>query len=179
GFAPIVVTTVATSRVVQDIAEKYGCKMLYTKVGAPYISEAMHEKKAVFGGEEVGGIVWPDISLAKDGFLAAARLAQAVCSTPLSVLVGKLPAYYNYKTKLEASQTQKAKALAFMSKLKAPGATLTSIDGVRIDFADKSWVIVRASGTENYLRIFAEGRTQKQADSIATQYVEKIRAAIA
>ncbi|MFA5105503.1 MAG: phosphoglucosamine mutase [Candidatus Micrarchaeia archaeon] len=170
-----VFTTVATSRVFEDVAKTAGLECVYTRVGAPYLSEDMSAQGAFFGGEEVGGIVWPEVSLAKDGFLAAAKIAQAVCSKPLSKYLDELPKYYNSKTKVAASPAQKKKAVEFMKGLAPKGAKKTAIDGVRLDFPDSSWVIVRASGTENYLRIFAEAQSGQAAKKLMSEYEAMIR----
>ena len=170
-----VVTTVSTTNAIRDIAEKAGCKVHYCRIGAPHISEEMARTGAVVGGEEVGGVVWPSISYGKDGLMTAAKIVEAACRQPLSELVAGLPNYFNSKTKLPCAPERKYKAVdAVAAKVKArAGGKLTTIDGVRADFPDNSWVIVRASGTENYIRIFAEAKTPEKALSLMQQY-EKI-----
>ncbi|MFA6531002.1 MAG: phosphoglucosamine mutase, partial [Candidatus Micrarchaeia archaeon] len=54
-----IVTTVATSKAAEDVAARFGAKTIYTKIGAPYLSEEMAKGKAIIGGEEVGGVIWP------------------------------------------------------------------------------------------------------------------------
>ncbi len=165
-----VVTTVATSKAVEDVAKKLGAKVRYTAIGAPYLSEEMRRGNAFMGGEEVGGVIWPELSLAKDGFLTAAKLAEALCEKPLSKWLDGVPRYFNVKVKLDAGQKEKgemvARALEYARKKKLPHVT---VDGVRISM-DDSWVIVRASGTENYVRIFAEARTEAEAKKLAKEY---------
>ncbi|MEW6035270.1 MAG: phosphoglucosamine mutase [Candidatus Micrarchaeota archaeon] len=165
-----VVTTVATSKAVEDVAKKLGAKVRYTAIGAPYLSEEMLKGKAFMGGEEVGGVIWPEISLAKDGFLTAAKLAEALCEKPLSKWLEGVPAYFNVKAKVDAGPKEKeemvARALDHAKKKKLPHVT---VDGVRISM-DDSWVIVRASGTEDYVRIFAEARTEAEAKKLAKEY---------
>jgi phosphomannomutase len=177
----LVVTTVATSRCVEEACAPLGAKTVYTAVGAPYLSEKMSElgARAVSGGEEVGGIIWPRFSLAKDGIFAAAKIAEMACSKPLSEYASELPAYFNSKTKVEVpSQPQKASALAAARKHAAGlHGRLNAIDGVRVDFAD-AWVIVRASGTEGYMRIFAEAKTKKGAESLTNEFKDVVAQAI-
>ena len=176
-----IVTTVATSRCVEEACAVLGAKTVYTAVGAPYLSEKMAAlgAHAVCGGEEVGGIIWPEFSLAKDGIFAAAKICEMVCSTPLSGLVSELPEYFNSKTKIEAKGAQaKATGLnAAKAHAKGAGGKPTLIDGVRVDFED-GWVIARASGTEDYVRVFAEGKTKKRADNLMKEYEESVRTAI-
>lgn len=166
-----VVNTVSTSRAVEDVAKKAGADTIYVRVGAPYISEAVLKHGAAMGGEEVGGVIWPDFSLAKDGIFTAAMCAQSVCAKPLSKLLAEIPLYFNSKCKIPCTPGQKSKAIAALPKsIKAGELDLT--DGVRVNFAD-SWVIVRASGTENYFRVFAEAKTFREAEKLMLFYKKK------
>lgn len=177
----LIVTTVATSRCVEEACASLGAKTVYTAVGAPYLSEKMASlgSRAVSGGEEVGGIIWPRFSPAKDGIFATAKICEMLCDSPLSGLVGGLPEYFNSKAKIEArgSQAKAAGLNAAKAHAKGSGARLTLIDGVRCDF-DDGWVIARASGTEDCMRVFAEGKTKKRADSLMNEYGEIVRAAV-
>jgi len=166
-----VVTTVATSNAIKDLAEKHSAKLHRTKVGAPYISEEILKLNGVIGGEEVGGVVWPSVCYGKDGIMTAAKIAEAACKKPLSKLVEGLPTYYNAKTKVAVKPGMKARAMERIKSLVKGKGTPTYIDGVRLDFKN-SWVIVRASGTENYLRIFAEAKDEKTANSLMSEYAK-------
>ncbi len=177
----LIVTTVATSRCVEEACAALGAKTIYTAVGAPYLSEKMVAlgTRAVSGGEEVGGVIWPRFSLAKDGIFAAAKICEMACTEKLSALVGELPLYYNSKAKIEAKGAQAKAAGINAAKAHAKGsnARITLVDGVRCDFED-GWVIARASGTEDCMRVFAEGKTKKRADALMKEYVEAVRAAL-
>ncbi len=179
-----ILTTVATSRVVEDVAKKYGATTVYTSVGAPYLAEKFVElgSSAIGGGEEVGGIVFPRFSLAKDGVLAACKLMEMVAQKPLSKWHDELPKYFNAKTKIICTPAQKKKMMEKLRGLgqkekKSAGDTSRLIllpEGFRLDFED-SWVIARASGTENYVRVFAEGKTEKQAKELMEEYEMKVK----
>ncbi|VVC01781.1 Phosphoglucomutase/phosphomannomutase [uncultured archaeon] len=177
----MVVTTVATSRCVEDACAALGAKTVYTKVGAPYLSEKMAELsgKAVSGGEEVGGIIWPRFSLAKDGIFAAAKMCEMACGKKLSELAAELPAYYNSKCKPEVKgAAEKERGLAAAKKhAEGMGGKLTLLDGVRVDLED-GWVIVRASGTENAMRNFAEARAKRRAEALVKQFKEVVEQAL-
>jgi len=122
------------------------------------------------GGEEVGGVIWPQFSLAKDGFLTGAMLAKAISEKPLSQWLREIPVYYNVKERVYADEKEKKElvreALEYAKKRKL---SYRDIDGVRIDFED-SWVIVRPSGTERYVRIFAEAKSKEKAKELVEQY---------
>lgn len=177
----LVVTTVATSKCVEEACAALGAKTIYTAVGAPYLSEKMAElgSRAVSGGEEVGGIIWPDFSLAKDGIYAAAKIAEMCCGRTVAEMVAELPVYFNSKCRIEKVEGRKEKEAG----LDAAGihannlhAAVMLVDGVRADFGD-GWVIVRASGTENVMRVFAEGKTQKRADSLMKEFKDIVEQA--
>lgn len=166
-----IITTVATSRAVEDIAKKYGAKTIYTKVGAPYLSEAMALENAEIGGEEVGGVIWSELSLAKDGLLTTMKVLEGISKKPFSKWIEEIPRYYNAKTKIPVKKQKKEGLIKkFLETVK--GERVTAIDGVRVDFSD-SWIIARASGTENYIRIFAEAKTKEKAEELVKEY-EKI-----
>ncbi len=168
-----IITTAATSRCVEDVAKSLGAKVRYTAIGAPYLCEEMLRKPGLMAGEEVGGVVWPELSMAKDGFFTAAKMAEAVSAKPLSEWLASVPTYHNVKLKIAAKGPQKARIVARVAahakKNKLPHLT---IDGVRINY-DDGWVIVRASGTEDYVRVFAEARSMDEARRLAREF-EKI-----
>ncbi len=165
-----IVTTVATSRAAEDVAARFKCKTRYTAIGAPYLSEAVAKEPAAIAGEEVGGVIWPELSLAKDGFMTAAKMAEALCEKPLSAWLGGIPVYYNVKKKLGAD-TKAKKEIVSRALAHAKGKKLdcVTVDGVRVNFRD-SWVIVRASGTENYARVFAEAKSEAEAEKLAEEW---------
>ncbi len=172
-----VVTTVATSNVVKDVCEKFGGELVYTKVGAPYISEVMQkEGNVVSAGEEVGGIVWPEMGMAKDGFMAGAKIVEAVCERKMSEWMQELPEYYNAKTKIECKEGDKEKVLEEIGKVaREKKLEVNTLDGVRIDFNDEEWAIVRASGTENYFRVFAEAKSMEKAEKRMDEWAGYVR----
>ncbi len=166
-----VVTTVATSKAVEDVAKSYGGKIRYTAIGAPYLCEEMIKKPAAIGGEEVGGVIFPEFSLAKDGFLTAAKMVEAICQKPLSNWLELVPKYYNIKTKIDAKneKTKKQMIARVLKYAKSKKLDYIDIDGVRINMKE-SWVIVRPSGTEPYVRIFAEAKGEEEAKRLVKEY---------
>ncbi|NYZ76746.1 phosphoglucosamine mutase [Candidatus Micrarchaeota archaeon] len=166
-----IVTTVATSKAIEDIAKKFGVRVRYTKIGAPYLSEEMAKGGAAIGGEEVGGIILPEISLAKDGFSSIAKIVEALSEKKLSEWMREVPAYANVKERIPADEKRKGEIVGRMKKYaKENKLAIIDIDGIRINLED-GWIIVRASGTENYVRIFAEAKTESKAK----EYLEKYR----
>jgi len=164
-----IVTTVATSKAIEDICEN----VRYTAIGAPYLCEEMVRKEAVMGGEEVGGVIWPELCLAKDGFMTGAVLAKKLSEKKLSKWLEQVPKYYNVKHKIPANAEEKKQIVAkVLEHAKANKLNYLDVDGVRINL-ENAWVIVRASGTEEYVRVFAEAKTIEEAEKLVAEY-EKI-----
>lgn len=171
-----VVTTVATSNVLRDVALENGGKIIYTKVGAPYLVEKVVNENAVFGGEEVGGLINPAFSLAKDGPYWTAKIIELLEQKgQLSKIISNLPEYFSEKMKVHCPHQKKHGVIEKMKSILANASTeLIELDGVRGELSESEWVIVRASGTEEYIRIFAEAKSQEKAHKIAIQYMKEV-----
>ncbi|MFP3950253.1 MAG: phosphoglucosamine mutase [Candidatus Micrarchaeia archaeon] len=166
------VTTVATSKVVEDVANRFGQGVIYTPVGAPYLSEEAAKGKCAMAGEEVGGVIWPEVSLAKDGFLTAAKIAEALGEKPMGAWLEEFPFYYNVKGKVPC-EFGKMQAKIETILIPEDAEKVIRVDGVRINFKD-SWVIFRPSGTEPVIRVFAESTDEKKANELVKEYEGKL-----
>lgn len=158
----IVVTPVSSSRCVEDVVREAGGEIVYTAVGSPVVAKVMLEKKAVFGGEGNGGLIFPEHLLARDGGMSIAKVLQLIEETgkKLSELVAEIPRYYTIKGKVECRNREK-----LLSALKKEFPEANHIDGARIDFED-GWLLIRPSGTEPIARIYAEGKTRQRAEEL-------------
>jgi len=165
----LVVTPVATSLCLEDAVKGYGGKVLYTKVGAPIVARAMIEHHAVFGGEENGGMIFPDFQYCRDGGMAAARMVEILAKTgaKLSELIESLPKYAQVKTKVECPEAKKELALKKLLEHYS-NARVDTTDGVKI-FFDKAWVLVRPSGTEPIYRVYAEAESLEKAKKLSDE----------
>lgn len=178
GKKGVFVTTVATSMAAGDVAKKYGCSVAYTKVGAPYMAEKVAKTKNVFlAGEEVGGVIWPELSLAKDGFMTAAKIIELIVKErkKLSeILENNVPAYYFLKTTVECREEKKKKVVERLkNEMKKEYGKLITVDGVRADY-EGGWLIVRASGTEPIIRIFSENKDERKAREVMEYWATRV-----
>ncbi|RDV81828.1 phosphoglucosamine mutase [Ammonifex thiophilus] len=160
----LVVTTVATSNVVDEVVRARGGRVLRTKVGDAVVSRALKEHGGLVGGEENGGVIFPDFVLGRDGAMTAAKVLEVFCRRGLrfSELVASLPRFYQLKTKERVEGDRKGIVNLVGELARAGGYRVDSTDGVKILFED-GWVLVRASGTEPIVRIFAEAKEEAQA----------------
>ena len=154
-------------------------EVLRTPVGDVNVAEVIIEKNAAFGGEPSGTWLHPDFCMCPDGILSGLRMAEIVSKEgKLSDLLAQIPSYPNIREKITCSKEAKIKVMENMEEL-LKGAfddivDVNSIDGVRLTFADDSWVLVRPSGTEDYIRITLESRDADRAEEIRDKCVRII-----
>lgn len=145
--------------------------VLRTAVGDVNVAEVIIEKNAAFGGEPSGTWLHPDFCMCPDGILSGLRMAEIVSRDgKLSDLLDEIPSYPNIREKITCSKEAKVKVMENMEDLLKDAfddiVEVNSLDGVRLTFADDSWVLVRPSGTEDYIRITLESRDADRAEEI-------------
>lgn len=153
--------------------------VLRTAVGDVNVAEVIIEKNAAFGGEPSGTWLHPDFCMCPDGILSGLRMAEIVSRDgKLSQLLDEIPSYPNIREKITCSKESKVKVMENMEDLLCRAfddiVDVNSLDGVRLTFSDDSWVLVRPSGTEDYIRITLESRDAKRAEEIKDICVEII-----
>ena len=129
-------------------------EVLRTPVGDVNVAEVIIEKNAAFGGEPSGTWLHPDFCMCPDGILSGLRMAEIVSRDgKLSELLAQIPSYPNIREKITCSKEAKIKVMENMEELLKDAfddiVDVNSLDGVRLTFADDSWVLVRPSGTED------------------------------
>ena len=150
-----------------------------TPVGDVNVAEVIIEKNASFGGEPSGTWLHPDFCMCPDGILSGLRMAEIVSNKgKLSDLLDEIPSYPNVREKITCSKEAKIKVMENMEELLTDAfddiVDVNSLDGVRLTFADDSWVLVRPSGTEDYVRITLESRSEDRAEEIKDACVKII-----
>jgi phosphomannomutase/phosphoglucomutase len=171
------VTPVSSGRLIEDVVRNAGAKIDWTEVGSVVVSHRIEEIGAELGGEENGGVFYPDHQPVRDGAMTASQVVEMIAleGKTLSQLVSELPTYFNTKVKVEVPQEKKEPLLEVLLDLTKDMKRIT-IDGVKI-VRDEGWILIRPSGTEPIYRCFAEGKTQDTADSLSKDGVELIERA--
>lgn len=151
-----VVINMSTSRVVEDIAARFTCPCHRSAVGEANVADKMREVGALIGGEGNGGVIDPRVGLVRDPFIALALILNLMAETnrKLSELVAELPVYSIVKDKYTVAR-ERLPALFEALQTKWPQARVNTLDGLRLDWADR-WVHVRPSNTEPIVRVIAE-----------------------
>lgn len=175
-----IVTPVSSSTLIKDIAEAYEGKLIWTKVGSVTVSQAMKKLKANLGGEENGGIFYGPHNAVRDGSMATALILDIMAETgkKLSKLLDELPKYYLEKGKTECPEELKEKVLSCLTR-QFKDFNISTIDGLKIWFKDKSVILIRPSGTEPIYRLYAEAKTQQRASKLVSEYSSKLKKMIA
>jgi phosphomannomutase/phosphoglucomutase len=163
----LIVTTVATSQAIYDIAEEYGGEVIATRVGDLLVARALKENDGLFGGEENGGLIFPDFVYGRDAALSTAKIVEIMAKEkkPLSKLIDELPSYRSEKRKVECPDELKVEVMEKIAEVTCEFEVDTT-DGVKI-LTEEGWVIIRPSGTESIFRCFAEAKTEEDAKKMA------------
>ncbi len=173
GMKGSVVRTVSTTRMIDRLAAKYGLKVYETPVGFNHIADYMLKEDVLIGGEESGGISFKGHIPEGDGIIMGLLLLEIVADSGCTLyeLVEDLlhevgPAEYERKDlrlKLPVSKEKMVDKLINNAPVDIGGQKIiqiSTLDGVKYLFADDSWLLIRPSGTEPVLRVYAEGVTK-------------------
>ncbi len=170
----LVVTPVSSSSCVEEAVTGSGGEIRYTPVGSPIVARVMKATGAVFGGEENGGLIFPEHQYCRDGGMAAAKVVEllALSGEQLSGLLQEVPVYHNVKNKVHCPNEIKSGVLERLSR-ELEGKEVDTTDGLKVLYTD-GWVLFRASGTEPLFRVFAESKSQGRAKELADEGVRII-----
>lgn len=174
-----VVKTVSTTLMIDSICDKYGLTLHETPVGFNYIADLMMKRDILMGGEESGGISIRGHIPEGDGILMGLLLLEvmAQAGAPLHEIVADLrakfgPAHYDridVRLAHQVPKQQMVKRLVDAAPKQVNGesiARVDTMDGAKFYLADHSWLLIRPSGTEPVLRIYAEARTPETRDAL-------------
>ncbi len=167
-----VVVSVATSRMVDDAAARFGVAVHRSPVGEPNVVAAMQERGAELGGEGDGGVVVLPINACRDSFAAMAVILEsaAVSGATLSGLRERLPRYAILRDRLLCPARDIAPSLRLVRNLYR-GERIDLIDGVQVRWPDR-WLLVRPSTTEPVLRITAEAPSATEARALVDSVLD-------
>jgi alpha-D-glucose phosphate-specific phosphoglucomutase len=175
--------TFSVTKLIDKLAAKFGRKLHEVPIGFKYICELMLEQNILIGGEESGGIGTSLYLPERDATVCALFLAELMAwhgkslGDMLRTLYAEFGEYYYGRVDLDVTPVQKQKAVAHFSSEKTatlldwPITRRENMDGIKIYLGDIGWLLVRASGTENLLRVYCETSkqetTQRTLDAVA------------
>ena len=179
GWKNGVAKSVATTNLINALADYYKVPLYETPVGFKYIGELIIGDKIAIGGEESAGLTIRGHVPEKDGIIAGLLVAEMVAKRGMSLgaqlkaLFAKVGSFYPTRENFHLTAEQKA---AFTEKLKADprelgGRKVVSVvrtDGLKLILDDGSWVCYRLSGTEPVVRAYTEARDESQMEALRT-----------
>jgi phosphoglucosamine mutase len=166
-----VVTNVEASMCIERMVEAHDGKVVRTRVGDVYISEAMKNYDAVFGGEPCGAWIHPQFHRCPDGILSSVLLLKALEDKDISLrdFVAETPEYPTLRENVVCENEKKDEIVERVGEdLKSifpRFQEFSTVDGVRLTLED-GWILIRASGTEPMIRLTVEGESLRAAKKI-------------
>ena len=184
GWSGPVVRNLATTHMLDKVAESFGQKCYEVPVGFKHISAKMTEVDAIIGGESSGGLTVKGHINGKDGVYAAALLVEMIAVTGkrlseiYKMIEEECGAIYMEERDYKFSQEKKVEMhKTLMEERKVPEIPfeierVSYMDGCKIYFKNGGWVVARFSGTEPLLRIFCEMPEKADAEKVSSIYEE-------
>jgi phosphomannomutase len=178
------IKALTTTSMVDKICAAHGLELVETGVGFKYIAAEMIKGNVILGAEESGGIGFPGHIPERDGILAGMMVLELLATERVSInkLIANLEKQYGphrYARIDTHFPLEKRTALMDFCKsnppanlLRSPVKGIKSYDGVKFVAADGTWLMLRGSGTEPILRIYAEARSDADAHKLLKQGVE-------
>jgi alpha-D-glucose phosphate-specific phosphoglucomutase len=180
--------TFSVTKLIDKLAAKFGRKLHEVPIGFKYICELMLEQNILIGGEESGGIGTSLYLPERDATVSALFLAELMAwhgkslGTLLAALHSEFGEFHYGRVDLHATPSQKQKAMAqfsdggMQSLLEWPVVRRENMDGNKIYLGEIGWVLVRASGTENVLRIYSETSKIETTRRVLSAVTELVKA---
>ena len=178
GWKNGVAKSVATTNLINALAEKHGVELYETPVGFKYIGELIMQDKIAIGGEESAGLSIRHHVPEKDGLLAGLLCCEAVArrgkslGEQLKVLCNQVGSFFPQRENFRLTPEVKGK---FTEKIRVdprdfcghPVSAVVRTDGLKLLFNDGSWVCYRLSGTEPVVRVYSEARSEKELEKLS------------
>jgi len=162
----VVVTNLSTSRIVDDIAQEAGSRVIRTPVGEVNVATRMRAENAPIGGEGNGGVILSERHLGRDAPVGAALMLQLLLEEgkPLSKIIASYSRYVIVKDKLDRPSAPLDTVYEALKRA-FPDAEADTQDGLRLTWPDR-WVHIRPSGTEPIVRVIAEAPSAEAAEQL-------------
>ncbi|MDR7212156.1 phosphoglucosamine mutase [Flavobacterium piscis] len=170
------VSNMSSSRALRDVTVGHNGNYEASAVGEVNVVELMKKNNAIIGGEGNGGIIYPESHYGRDSLVGVALFLTHLAHKKISVsaLRASYPEYYMSKNKIELTPQIDVDAILIAMTEKYKNEDITTIDGVKIDFAAE-WVHLRKSNTEPIIRIYTEAPSQEKADVLALRIIDEIK----
>lgn len=172
------VSNLSSSRALKDISLKHKGTYSASAVGEVNVVEEMKRSDAIFGGEGNGGVIYPELHYGRDALVGVALFLSHLAKSgkTASELRASYPDYYIIKKKIQLNADTDIDAVLQKVKTglqKRKAAKINTTDGVKADFP-KGWVHLRKSNTEPIIRVYAESKSEFEAEALAESVIKLV-----
>jgi len=167
-----IVTNLSTTMAIDKIAEEFNADVIRTPVGEINVVEILNEENALIGGEGNGGVILPNVHRGRDALIGMALILQLLVSEnkTISQVMETIPQFIMVKKKVETQNNDILSSLEEILEI-APTEDYVTEDGIKLIY-EESWVHMRASNTEPIIRIYAEAKTEEEANGLAEKFIQ-------
>ena len=181
-----IVKTFSTTRLIEKVAKSLGATLHETPIGFKYVADLMLARDVLVGGEESGGIGFGAFMPERDGILSGLMVAEAVAhyARPLSEIIDRMEqefgALHYDRRDLNRPMEQNSRLIERVRAGQLDGAFGVALanreekDGVKMNFADGSWLLFRKSGTEPIIRIYCESPDAERVKTMLDAAVREL-----
>jgi phosphomannomutase/phosphoglucomutase len=175
-----VVCPINTSMILTKVAEQAGSSVVYTKVGSVEVSREMVRRRCPLGLEENGGFMYGPLNEVRDGVMATALALDMLAASGMSFSqhIAQLPKTYQYKSKFECPSREIVDRVVQACKEHGNPEKVDTMDGAKIWVDYETWLMVRPSGTEPLIRMYAESTDKSLLDSKVREYQRLVKSKI-
>ncbi len=175
-----IIANVECTRVIDDMARKFGKKVVRVPVGHTFLMEGALKHKACFGVEAAGHFAVPHLAPFDDSLMVSLYAATVLSKQDkrLSEIVDEIRIYPSERAKVECSDEKKfAVVNRLKHKFKEEYKNVTTMDGVRVDFHD-GWILIRASNTGPKIRLTVEADNEKRLRELKEEFFKRLESEV-
>lgn len=175
-----VVCPINTSMILSVIAKQAGSEVIYTKVGSVEVSREMVKRSCPLGLEENGGFMYGPLNEVRDGAMATALVLDMMAASDMSLSqhIAQLPQTFQYKTKFMCPSREIVDRIIKICLEHGSPRKVETLDGAKIWIDEDTWLMLRPSGTEPLIRMYAESTDKSLLDSKVNEYRRYVQSQI-
>lgn len=179
-FSGPIIANVECTRLIDDVARKFGKKIVRVPVGHTFLMEAVQKQNACFGVEVSGHYALPFMAPVDDSLMVSVFAAFVLSKQKrkLSEIVNEIKLYPFERVSVECDDEKKFDVVnSLKAKFKKEYKNVTTMDGVRVDFPD-GWILIRPSNTAPLIRLSVEGNDKKSFERLKKEFTAVLKEAI-
>lgn len=166
---------VSASQVIDQICTERNGELIRCRIGYRPLLEKVRDQQCIFGGEEIGGFVFPEFQIARDGMFASAYLIEEIVKRelPLHEIISDIPKFYMNKKIIPVPYNFRGKVMIALIE-EAYEHNISTIDGVKV-YYDYGWCLIRPGTDVNTFEIYSEATNKDEATQLSDHWANIIK----